>query len=97
MSSISKSVFNFGFIILSLHSQIVLPSRKLANANSSSHTSLFRALKGGANNFSIITGVNLAAFPQGEILGGNVIQAISNRWAVFEAFTDNVGAPDYDP
>jgi hypothetical protein len=58
---------------------------------------LFRALKGGANNFGVVTRFDLATFPQGQILGGNVAQDISYRDDVFEAFADIAGAPMYDP
>jgi hypothetical protein len=41
--------------------------------------------------------VDLVAFPQGQIIGGNLVHSISDREAVFKAFTDIAGAPNYDP
>lgn len=44
-----------------------------------------------------MTRLDLVAFPQGQILGGNLVHSISNREAVFKAFSDIAGAPAYDP
>ena len=65
--------------------------------NATSHADLFRALKGGVNNFGIVTRIDYTSFAQGQILGGNVVQKISKRGAVFKAFADIAGAPGYDP
>jgi hypothetical protein len=67
------------------------------NANATSHPDLFRVLKGGGNNFGIVTKFDLAAFPQGQILGGNIAQDISYRDEVFKAFANIAGSPHYDP
>ena len=77
--------------------QIVLPSGELANANATSRADLFRALKGGANNFGVVTRIDFTTFPQGQISDGNFVQTISNREAVFKAFANIAGAPEYDP
>ncbi|KAH6667968.1 FAD binding domain protein [Halenospora varia] len=76
--------------------EIVLPSGELTNANSTSHPDLFRALKGGATNFGIITRLDLKTFPQGQILAGNIVNSINDREAVFQAFSNIAGAPEYD-
>ena len=65
--------------------------------NATSQADLFRALKGGGNNFGIVTRFDFTPFAQGQILGGNVVQTISNRGAVFKAFADIAGSPEYDP
>ncbi|KAF1973838.1 FAD-binding domain-containing protein [Bimuria novae-zelandiae CBS 107.79] len=44
---------------------IVLSTGTLITASPSSHPSLFRALRGGGNNFGIITRFELRTFPQG--------------------------------
>ena len=54
-------------------------------------------MKGGTNNFGVVTRFDLRSFPQGKILGGNVAQAISYRDSVFKAFADIADAPEYDP
>lgn len=77
--------------------QIALASGRLINANATSAPDLFRALKGGANNFGVVTRFDLAAFPQGEILVGPISSPFSEREAVFNAFADLAGSPHYDP
>jgi hypothetical protein len=77
--------------------QIVLASGKLTDVNATSLPDLFRALKGGMNNFGIVTRFDLTPFPQGEILAGDIANPISDRDAVFKAFSDIAGAEEYDP
>lgn len=77
--------------------EIVLASGRLANANATSAPDLFRALKGGANNFGVVTRFDLAAFPQGEILQGPISSPFSEREAVFKAFANLAGSLNYDP
>ena len=67
------------------------------NANATSLPDLFRALKGGMNNFGIVTRFDIKPFPQGEILAGNIANPIEDRDAVFKAFSDIAGAEEYDP
>ncbi|OCL04578.1 FAD binding domain protein [Glonium stellatum] len=76
--------------------ELVLASGEIVDANATCHPELFRALKGGGNNFGIVTRIDFAAFPQGQILGGNVVNDISYRGAVFEAFAEIATAPEYD-
>jgi hypothetical protein len=54
-------------------------------------------LKGGGNNLGVVTRFDLAAFPQGQILAGDIAQDISYRDEVFKAFADIANAPEYDP
>ncbi|KIM95870.1 hypothetical protein OIDMADRAFT_106059 [Oidiodendron maius Zn] len=77
--------------------EIVLASGKLVNANASSLPDLFRGLKGGMNNFGIITRFDLTTFAQGALLAGNIVNSISDRDAVFRAFSNIAGAKEYDP
>jgi hypothetical protein len=42
-------------------------------ANRTSRPDLHKALKGGNNNFGVVTRFDLKAFPQGQIWGGNVL------------------------
>jgi hypothetical protein len=70
---------------------------KLVNANTSSHPDLFRALKGGMNNFGIVTRFDLKPFAQAELLAGSIVNSISDRDAVFKAFSNIAGAKEYDP
>ena len=56
-----------------LNYEIVLASGKIVNANQTSHSDLYKALKGGGNNFGIVTQVDVAAFEQGDIWAGEII------------------------
>jgi hypothetical protein len=92
-----RSTAQFLIPRLQLTPQVVPASGKLANINSTSSPDLFRALKGGSNNFGVVTRFDLAAFPQGQILAGNIAQDISYRDEVFKAFANIADAPEYDP
>ena len=76
--------------------ELVLASGNLVNANATSYPDLFRALKGGTNNFGLVTRIDLATVDISTILGGSVAYNISQRDAVFKAFANIAGAEDYD-
>ena len=76
--------------------KIVLANGTLTNANHTSHPSLFLALKGGMNNFGIVTRFDLSTFPQGPIASALLFNDISQRDAVFKAFSDIAAAPEFD-
>jgi hypothetical protein len=48
----------------------VLSSGAVVNANAKENADLFKALKGGNNNFGIVTEFELPTFPQGNMWGG---------------------------
>tara|TARA_R110002003_G_scaffold109_12_gene9219 strand:+ start:3163 stop:3810 length:648 start_codon:yes stop_codon:yes gene_type:complete len=52
--------------------QIVLASGAVVNANATSNSNLFAALKGGGNNFGVVTRFDFETFTQGPIWGGTV-------------------------
>lgn len=76
--------------------QIVLAGGVLTNANETFNPKLYRALKGGANNFGVVTRFDLAAFQQGAISTTSITNDISQRKAVFKAFTDIADSPHFD-
>ncbi|MCJ1355858.1 MAG: hypothetical protein MMC33_005850 [Icmadophila ericetorum] len=76
--------------------EIVLASGAFTNINATSNPSLFRALKGGANNFGVVTRFDLSTFPQGEVFDGSFTQTIEYREDVFQAFANIAGAKEYD-
>jgi FAD/FMN-containing dehydrogenase len=49
--------------------EIVLANGTIANANANSNQDLFAVLKGGGNNFGIVTTYTLKAYPQGQVCG----------------------------
>jgi hypothetical protein len=56
-----------------LNYEIVLASGEIVNANQTSNSDLFKALKGGGSNFGIVTRADVAAFEQGNIWAGQII------------------------
>ncbi|KAI0119254.1 hypothetical protein F4814DRAFT_447068 [Daldinia grandis] len=55
---VSDNVFNY---------KIVLASGEAINANAKQHSDLWKALRGGGNNFGIVTRCRFRSFPQGPI------------------------------
>lgn len=52
--------------------EIVLANGTITTASATKNPDLFVALKGGGNNFGVVTSYTLRAFPQGKIWGGNL-------------------------
>lgn len=77
--------------------EIVLASGAIVNANATARPDLWRALKGGSNNFGIVTRFDLQTFSQGGLWGGSLSQPINTSDQVFEAFANIASAPQYDP
>ncbi|KAG9084980.1 hypothetical protein FS749_004777 [Ceratobasidium sp. UAMH 11750] len=50
--------------------EIVLPNGTITTATETTNPDLFFGLKGGSNNFGIVTKFTLLAFPQGKVWGG---------------------------
>ncbi|TGJ85359.1 hypothetical protein E0Z10_g3428 [Xylaria hypoxylon] len=53
--------------------EVVLANGSIVNANENSAPDLHWALKGGSNNFGVVTRVDLKAFEQGPIWGGTLL------------------------
>lgn len=52
--------------------EVVLATGEIVNANAETNSDLWTALKGGGNNFGIVTRFDLGAFEQGQLWGGKV-------------------------
>ena len=50
--------------------EVVLASGEVVHASATSHRDLWLALKGGSNNFGIVTHFNMSTYSQGKMLGG---------------------------
>ena len=74
--------------------EIVLSSGKLINANATNYQDLYKALKGGTNNFGLVTSITFSTIPYNGILGGSIVQDITQRSNVFEAFANIAGAKE---
>lgn len=68
-------------VLLLIRSQIVLSSGCIINANASNHAQLYRALKGGGNNFGIVIRFDLKTFEQGKLWGGGILYPYSTASA----------------
>lgn len=76
--------------------QIVLANGSIVNANNSSNPELFRALKGGNNNFGIVTQVELTTFLQGDIWTATVYNDLSIVDDVIAEIVKINSPTDYD-
>ncbi len=71
----------------------MLASGAIVNANSTSNPSLFRALKGGQNNFGIITRFDLQTKSTARFWGGQTVTTEAADAAQLDAFTKFKQAP----
>lgn len=52
--------------------EVVLADGSIITASEDEHTDLFHSLKGGGNNFAIVTSYTLQTYRQGDVWGGNL-------------------------
>ncbi len=67
------------------------------NVNPTTNVALFKALKGGTNNFGVVTRFDMRAFQQGNSWGGFIGQDISTRFQQFKCFEEFAKSKNYDP
>ncbi|KAH8722689.1 hypothetical protein GQ44DRAFT_774717 [Phaeosphaeriaceae sp. PMI808] len=77
--------------------QIVLPSGQITNANATFNKGLFIALKGGVNNFGIITRYDIKTFKQGTFWGGGITYPETAYDQLIAAFVKGKQPENYDP
>jgi hypothetical protein len=73
--------------------QLVDANGDIINANKEENCDLYLALKGGSNNFGIVTRYDMEAFPQGDLWGGLTIYPESTgdvQIAAFVNFTNHI-------
>ena len=75
--------------------EIVLPTGAIINASQTSHSDLWRALKGGSSNFGVITRFDIRTFPQGPFYGGVIASPFSTLDVQLKGFVDLL--EDFDP
>lgn len=68
--------------------EIVLASGEIVQVNENSYPDLFLALKGGSNNFGIVTRFDLPTFQQGKMWGGAIYYKSSAYPQIIQAFTN---------
>jgi len=77
--------------------EIVLANGTITTASSTTNPNLFRALKGGSNNFGVVTRFDTKLFTQSLFWGGFIFQPIENKEAVFEYLVNFTISANYDP
>ncbi|KAK4197154.1 bifunctional solanapyrone synthase [Triangularia verruculosa] len=77
--------------------QVVLANGDIIEANNKSHKDLFVALKGGQNNFGIVTRWDVTTVPQGNVWGGSVVYLNTTTAAQLNAFTRWKSSKNFDP
>ena len=68
--------------------EVVLASGKVVYANKQTNHDLFLALKGGSNNFGIVTRFDLPTFAQGKMWGGALYYDSSAFPQIIQAFSE---------
>ena len=78
--------------------EVVLSDGSIVYASATSHSDLWLALKGGSNNFGIITSFDLETIPQGQLWGGEVAFNYSQEALDVQAnaFSDFMGPDNTD-
>ncbi|KAL8646753.1 MAG: hypothetical protein Q9226_006730, partial [Calogaya cf. arnoldii] len=66
--------------------KIVLANGQIRNINQKSNPDLYFAVRGGGNNFGIVTRFDLETFSQGLMWGGNTIHPPTANTSIFRAF-----------
>ncbi|KAI8200235.1 (S)-mandelate dehydrogenase [Colletotrichum sp. SAR 10_76] len=76
--------------------EVVLASGKIVNANNETNSDLHKALKGGSNNFGIVTRIDMQTVDVVEIWGGQIVYPLSTteqHIAAYVKWVDNI--PNY--
>ncbi|KAI1176055.1 FAD-binding domain-containing protein [Nemania sp. FL0916] len=76
--------------------EVVLASSKIVNANATSNSDLFRALKGGGNNFGIVTRIDFKTVSVVDVRGGHLFQSGDKIPSVLTALANIASAKEYD-
>ncbi|KAH6605697.1 oxidoreductase [Trichoderma cornu-damae] len=76
--------------------QVVLADGSVVNANEKENADLHIALRGGTNNFGIVTRFDFVAFEQGQIWGGSLFHSLETIDDSLGAFHDFASSEGYD-
>ncbi|KAE9577627.1 hypothetical protein CGMCC3_g6104 [Colletotrichum fructicola] len=77
--------------------EVVLADGSIVQANDQEHSDLFRVLKGGGNNFGIVTHFDMVTFPSKDIWDVELVHAKESAPEVVHALTDFVGNLEAHP
>ncbi|KAF3059780.1 Bifunctional solanapyrone synthase [Daldinia childiae] len=76
--------------------EVVLANGSIVNANADENPGLLFALRGGSNNFGIVTRIDFQTFEQGPIWAGGVLSSSDTIDEQLKAFSDLNSAEYYD-
>ena len=76
--------------------EVVLANGTVVEANENHNSDLLWALRGGSNNFGIVTRIDLKVFEQGLIWGGSVYNDVSTIQQQLQSLVNFTTADDYD-
>lgn len=76
--------------------EIVTAAGEITQANSTSNTDIFWALKGGGSQFAIVTTFIMQTYPIGKVWGGHKIYTLDKKAELLRA-THNLVSNYYDP
>lgn len=68
--------------------EVVLADGSIVEANNTTNPDLFRVLKGGHNNFGIVTRFDMKTFKAQDIWDGNVVHSKVSAKEIIEAYVD---------
>ncbi|KAL8910197.1 MAG: hypothetical protein Q9171_004495 [Xanthocarpia ochracea] len=77
--------------------EIVLANGQIENINQTLNPDLYFALRGGGNNFGIVTRFDLETFPQGLMWGGMTVHPPTTNVSVYKAFEKFTTESSQDP
>ncbi|KAH6658414.1 hypothetical protein BKA67DRAFT_557997 [Truncatella angustata] len=79
-----------------LNFEVVLASGEIVNANSSHNPDLYRALKGGGNNFGVVTRIDYSTIDTVPLRAGHLFQEQQYLDRVLAAFANIASSISYD-
>ncbi|KAE8370878.1 FAD-binding domain-containing protein [Aspergillus caelatus] len=77
--------------------ELVLASGRIVTVNEQAYPDLFMALKGGSNNFGIVTSFTMKTYPLGKFWGGFIAYESTAATQQVDAFSRFMGVEPYDP
>ncbi|KAM0468243.1 hypothetical protein ACHAP7_011072 [Fusarium lateritium] len=79
-----------------LEYEVVLPNATIVTASEKTHPDLYYALRGGGNNFGIVTSFNVSVFPQGPVYAGSRTFGDNQTGLVLEEAEKIFAIQDYE-
>ncbi|KAF2015241.1 FAD-binding domain-containing protein [Aaosphaeria arxii CBS 175.79] len=88
----------YGFVCDNVKSfEVVLANSSIITASNTKNSDIFRALKGGSNNFGVVTRIDTALYPQEKFWGGTIAQPITNKELLWPFLSTLTASANFDP